>query len=338
MIRKNGFLMHAGLVAVSAAVALAVWTRDKQPKALVASDVTIWQAKPKDVESITFDGKKKRVSLSAKKDDLGRYFTGTVEKEKALPKPPPPDAGPPDQPAAAEKTVVGLVSVGPIEKLLDLLAPLKAVRAVGQVPADREAEFGLNDPEGTLLVKLRESEKRLLIGGTTPGGGDRYVRDPANGEVYVIKGEVFSKVDTADSALMERDLHEWKDLEVASAKLVAGGKTRTIVRGGLESKRFWADEATRESADETLGNFMSKIDRLRPTDFPVEPIEAREVIVRVEYSGAGGPLGYLELVRGPAGDSGKPSYFVLSERTRVHGKVTGTVAEQVEQDVGSLVK
>ncbi len=336
MIGKRSIFVHAGLVVTSAVIAIGVWTRDKQPKALVQSDVTLWQGKPKDVESIVYEGKKKRLELSAKKDDLGRYFVGSVEKEKAAPRPAP-DAGA-AEPAAGEKVVTGLMSITPVEKLLDVLAPLKAIRAVGQVPADREGEFGLSEPEGTLTVKMGSAERKLLFGGPTPGGSDRYVRDPANGEVYVVKGQVFRDVDTAESALMERDLHEWKDAEIVTAKIVASGKSRTVVRGGTDAKRFWADEAAKETADETIGNWMSKVDRLRPTEYLQAPPEPRETVVRIEYSGAGGALGHLEIIRGPAGDSGKPQYFVLTERTRLHGKVTGSVGEQVEQDVATLVK
>lgn len=334
MIGRRSIFVHAGLVVTSAVIAIGVWTRDKQPKALVQSDITIWQGKPRDVEGIVYDGKKKRIELTSKKDDAGRYFVGTVEKEKAAPKPAP-DA---PEPAAPDKTVIGIVSITPAEKLLDVLAPLKAIRAVGQVPADREAEFGLNEPEGTLAVKISGVERKLVIGGPTPGGSDRYARDPANSEVYVVKGQVFRDVDTADSALMERDLHEWKDTDIVSAKIIVSGKARGVVRGGPESKRFWADEAARETADETIGNWMSKLDRLRPTDYPQTAPEPREAVVRVEYAGSAGPLGFLEVVRGPTGDNGKPQYFVLTERTRLHGKVTGSAAEQVEQDVAALVK
>lgn len=342
MIGKRSIFIHAGLVVTSAVIALGVWTRDKQAKAVVQSDVKVWQASPADVQSIVYEGKKKRLELTAKKDAQGRYFTGTVEKEKpAAAKPPdphaPPDA-PPPEPAPAEKTITGIVSVTPAEKLLEMLAPLRAIRAVGQVAADREPEFGLNEPEGTLTVKIKDTERKLVIGGATFGGGDRYARDPSNNEVYVIKADIFRNVDTPESSLLERDLHEWKDPDVTAAKVSAGGKSRTLIHGSADNKRFWADEATKDSADETLGNWVSKVDRLRPTEFPQPTPEPRETVVRIEYSGSSGSLGFLEVIRGPAGEGGKPTYFVLTERTRVPGKVTASAAEQVEQDVGAIVK
>lgn len=347
MIGKRSIFIHAGLVVTSAVLALGVWTRDKQSKPMAAGDVTVWSGRPADVERIVYEGKKKRLELTAKKDDAGRYFVGTIEKEKAAPKPPPsadPDAGaPPNAPNAPdapppEKTVVGLVSITPAEKLLDMLAPLRSIRAVGQVPADKEADFGLNDPEGTLTVKIRDAERKLLIGGPTPGGGDRYVRDPGNGEVYILKADIFRNVDTPESALIERDLHEWKDADVVSARLTAGGKTAAIVRGGPDTKRFWATSEAKDTADETIGNWMSKVDRMRPTEFVLQTPDPHETVVHIEYSGSSGVLGYMDVVRGPVSDGGKPQYFVVTERTRLHGKVPGSAGEQVEQDLGALVK
>lgn len=337
MIGKRSIFIHAGLVATSAVLALAVWTRDKQAKPLVAGDVTVWSGRPADVERIVYESKKKKLELTAKKDDAGRYFIGTVEKEKPAPKPAG-DAGAPDAPPPAEKSVTSLLSITPAEKLAEKLAPLKSVRSVGQVGADREADFGLNDPEGTLTVKIRDAERKLVIGGPTPGGGDRYARDPGSGDVFVLRADIFRDIDTPESSLLEHELHEWKDADVASAKILAGGKSRTIVRGGPETKRFWADEGAKDTADETIGNWMSKIDRMRPTEFVPAAPEPRETVVRIEYAGPGGGIGYIEVIRGPAGDSGKPQYFVLTERTRLHGKVPGSAGEQVEQDLAGIVK
>ena len=53
-----------------------------------------------------------------------------------------------------------------------------------------------------------------------------------------------------------------------------------------------------------------------------------------------GRAAFLELVKVPGSTMGteKPVYYLRTERTRVFGKVVGTVAEQVEQDLGTIVK
>jgi hypothetical protein len=259
---------------------------------------------------------------------------GTADREAA---PPAGDAG---AEPAAEPAVksASFVSVTGANKLAESLAPLKALRAIGRIADDRAGEFGLDDPDGTLTVTLRGAERKLVFGGPTPGGGDRYARDPASGEVYAVKGDIFRDLESPDSRLLERDLHEWKDAEVARARVLAGGKTRELARGGAEGKKFWADPATAEQNDETAGNWMSKLDRLRPTEYVASPPESKEAVARIEYAGPGGELGFLELVKGPPGSSGKPDYFLITERTRLYGKVPTTLAEQVEQDVGAVVK
>jgi hypothetical protein len=255
-----------------------------------------------------------------------------MERE-APPHPHAADAGAP--PAPAKPTTIGFVSVGPGDKLAEALGTLKALRALGKIGDDRAAEFGLAEPEATITVTVSGGERKLVVGGTTPGGGDRYVRLLSSGEVYVLKGEPLRNLESPDSLLLERELHEWKDAEVQKARVEAGGKSREIVRGGAEGKRFWADAASAETNDETLGNWMSKLDRLRPTEYLVSGPDAKETLLRVEYSGAK-PLGFVEVVKVAGGE--KPTYYLRTERTRLYGKVVGTLAEQLEQDLGTIVK
>lgn len=348
----RGFFVHLVLLGLAVVAAVLVWTRDKAPKALGQGDVTVWAGRPADVERIAYESKTRKVALEAKKDASGTYFVGTVEKDAAAPPKKDPhghdeaDAGAdggaaePEPAAAKERTTVTFVSVSGAQKLADQLAPLKALRGIGKLGDDRAAEFGLAEPEGTLTVKLGQAERKLLFGGPTPGGGDRYARDPATGEVFAIKGEIFRNLDGAEANLLERNLHEWPETDIGSATVTAQGKTRNLVRGGEERKRFWADPASPDTNDETVGNWMSKLDRLRPSEYAPMPPAAAEVVVRIDYAGAGGgKLGYLELIKAPASAEGaKPDYYILTERTRLHAKVPTPAAEQVEQDVGSVLK
>ena len=344
----RGFFVHVALLGLAVLAAVLVWTRDKQPKTLTQGDVTVWSGRAADVERISFEGKARKVSLEAKKDAGGIYFIGTAEKEAAPPKKDPhdvadagADAGDTEPPAPKERSTVSFVSVSGAQKLADQLAPLKALRGIGKIGDDRAAEFGLTEPEGTLTVKIGQAERKLIFGSTTPGGGDRYARDPASGEVYAIKGDVFRNLEGAESSLMERSLHEWPESDVGAATITAQGKTRSLVRGGEERKRFWADPGTPEVNDETAGNWMSKLDRLRPSEYALTPPAGAEVVVRIDFAGAGGAakIGYLELIKAaPAAPGGKPDYYIVTERTRLHAKVPAQAAEQVEQDVGSVLK
>jgi hypothetical protein len=175
-----------------------------------------------------------------------------------------------------------------------------------------------------------------VIGGPTPGGSDRYIRDTSSHEVYVMKGDLFRDLDSPETHLLERELHAWKETDVRKAHITAGSKSRDLVRGGGEGKRFWADPATSEQNDETAGNWMSKVDRLHPTEYVVSAPAEKVTVARIEYTG-GASLGWLEIAKAP-GANGKSDYFVQTERTRLLGKVPPALAEQVEQDVGSIAR
>lgn len=334
----RGFFVHAGLFVLSAVCAVGVWTREQQPKALVQSEATIWQGREEDVSRIFFETKTKKVSMEAKRDEVGIYFVGELERETLAPPPKGQDGAAP-APPTKEKTKVAFVSVGGAQKLAKALSTLKALRALGHIADDRAAEFGLAEPEGNVAITIRGTEHKLVLGGATPGGADRYVKDPASGEVYAIDGDAVRDLDAADSKLIERDLHEWKEAEVTTADIKAGDKTRQLVRGGPEGKRFWADPSTADQKDETLANWMTKLDRLRPTDYVTKTLDGKQDVLRVEYKAQNKVLGFFELVRmAPADPAGKPDYFVRTERTRMFAKVSAQTAEQVDQDLGSIVK
>ncbi len=316
--------VHGSLLAAAAAAAFAVSSRDGAAPISSPTEAVVWGGKPADVERIRYDAKGKRVSIDARADATGRFFVGTVEKDKA------PDAG-----AAASPPTTTFVSVAAATKLTEALAPLRATRALGKLDPARAADFGLATPEATLTVRVAGQEHELTLGAATPGGADRYALDRARGELYVVKGDPLRDAESPETRLLERDPHAWKDADVTSARIEAAGKAREVARGGTEAKRFWSDPASRDKADETLGNWMSKLDRLRPTEYVAAAPEGRTVALRVEWSGASGKLGWLELVKAP-GEGGKSAWFIVTERTRLHAKVLATLAEQVEADIASV--
>lgn len=321
--KERGTFVHLGLFALSAILALVLWTRDKKPKGAAVGDVVVWTGRAADVTKIAFEDKKRRIVLESRSDAAGRFFAGRLER------------------LGDESKTVAFVSVGAGEKLAALVAPLKAYRALGRVPPDRNKEFGFEDAElGQLVVVVGGVEHKLSVGGQTAGGGDRYVRDDATGELYAVEGDIVKDLEAADTKLIERDLHEWKDSEVGGAKLGAGAKARDLVRSGaVEGKRFWADPATPEQNDETLGNFMAKVDKLKPYEYAEQMPAGGELALRIDYTAGAKPIGFLELVRVPAeGEGKKPTYWVRSERTRWYGRIQGPGGEQVDADVATVVR
>lgn len=354
----RGLLLHAGLLAVAAVLAVMVWTKAETPAAVERAEVEVWSGTPSDVTSIEFDGDQRKVHIEPRQDKRGRYFVvdvdRTIERHRTTP---PTDAGAGAKPEPAVETrheKQRFISVEGGQKLAKSLAPFRALRALGKIAPAQAADFGLDKTEGTIRVKVGNTEHTLVLGGSTPGGGDRYARVEETGEVFAIPGDVARSLQYAESRLMERELHDWKEGEVEHVRLTKGQSVRELVRVTGKHDQ-WADGATPTKQDETAGNWISKLERLRPTSYvehPVPPPGPQNLVVRVAYSTGSHQLGYLELYKlpgdpskndedpGATKSSAKPPtrYLVKTEYTRWYVEVVRSNAEQLEQDLPSVLK
>ncbi|MEP7049762.1 MAG: DUF4340 domain-containing protein [Pseudomonadota bacterium] len=336
----KGQIVHLALLGASAVVALGVWTRDEdQAKlSLKPTEVEVWGGNPDSVTSISYETGTRKLRIDPKKDALGRWYVGTVEKDKAsavAPHAPGADAGAPAPPA--ERETVHFIAVKAADDLVKTLAPLHALRAVGKVEGSRVEEFGLDKPEGTLKVTVAGKEQTLLIGGATPGGSERYAK-AGTGDVFAISGDIVSGLQYAEMRLPERDLHEFKQEDVTRVKVSKGGKSRILTRLA-DKKDGWADSATPSKLDETVGNWVSKLGRLHVQDWvekPSAPVSPESSVVTVDYFAGSKPLGTLELYKVP-GAKGN-DYLAKTEYSRWYARVVTSSAEQVEQDLASVVK
>ena len=333
-------VVHLALLGASAVVALGVWTRDDEDAklSLKPTEVEVWGGTPDSVSVISYEAGTRKLRIEPKKDALGRWYVGTLERDKPSTTPPHApgaDAGAP--PAPAERETVRFVSVKAADDLLKTLAPLHALRAVGKVEGTRAEEFGLDKPEGTLKITVAGKEQTLLIGGATPGGSEHYAK-LASGDVYAIAGDIVSGLQYAEMRLPERELHEFKPDDVTRVKVSKAGKSRELSRLA-DKKDGWADSATPTKLDETVGNWMSKLGRLHVQDWvekPSVPLGPDNSVVTVDYFAGSKPLGTLELFKVPAEKGSE--YFAKTEYGRWYARVVPSSAEQVEQDLASVVK
>lgn len=335
---------HGAVLLVSAGLAYSVWNKDEPAPEKEQSSVDVWGGSQASFSKLSFEGKTRKVRLESQKDALGYYYVAAVDKDDA----PDPhanvpghgDKGPLKPPEASgdKKETTRFVSVKAGETLVKALAPLKALRAVGKVEPGRNEEFGLDKPEGTLKVTVDGKEHVLVIGATTPGGNERYARYQNNGEVFAISGDIAQSLMFGESRLPERDLHGFKNDEIVKVRVTKGGKSRELLRV-KEKNEGWADVASPTKQDETAGNWMAKVGRLRGSDFvekPAAPVKPEDAVVRVEYFDGSKSVGFVELYKQP-GEKGN-EFLARTEWGRWYVKVPASTAEQVEQDVGSVLK
>jgi hypothetical protein len=331
---------HLAALGVALVLAFSIWSRgDKPTESKNAAQVEIWSGSPERLERVRFESPRRTVTLEPRKDSTGRFYVVTVDKEDA-PKPSPhgapPDAGAPETPG--KRSTTRFVGVKQADELAGKLAPLNAVREVGSLASGRAEEFGFDKPEGTLKVKLAGIEQVLLIGGSTPGGQERYAKREPGGTVYAVSGDLVSDMLSAESRLLERSFHAFQDADVTRLRLARAGKTREVV-SMADKKGAWADAAQPTKLDESIGNWLSKISRLNLSEYvetPSAPLTPEAAIVRIDYFAGTKTLGFFELYKLPA-EKGN-DYFVRTENSRWYAKVLATAGDQIEQDAGSIVK
>ncbi|HPA83154.1 MAG TPA: hypothetical protein PLS95_20215, partial [Thermoanaerobaculales bacterium] len=154
--------VHATLLLVGAVLAFVVWTRGEDGTSEKSGlTVAVWEGKPAEVQKIEWEGKKK-VTLEARTDKVGRYFVGTVDKQVQVLKPNAPDAGVEDE--GPKQQTVRFVGAEAVETLAASLAPLKAYRALGSFEEARKKEFGFEEAEGTLRVTIAGVQRSLVVG------------------------------------------------------------------------------------------------------------------------------------------------------------------------------
>ena len=330
---------HVGLLVLASAAAFSIWTREEKPEQDKADTVEVWGGTPDAVEAVAFDGKQRTVKIQPKKDALGRWYVVTMDKEVAVPAPrASADAGAPPPAPPPKHEITTFLSMKAGDELMKKLANLKALRALGKADASKLADYGLDKPDGTLKIKLGGKEQVLTIGAQTPGGSERYAKYATSGEIFALEGDLIQTLSFADSRLTERELHAFQNDEVKKITISKGNKTRDVVRV-TEKKDAWADAATPGKPDETVVNWLTKVERLRALEFVEKPAQAptpEQAVVRLEYFAGAKSLGFLEVYK-VNGEKG-PEYLGRTEYTRWYVKLVSSSAEQLEQDLGALLK
>ncbi|MCA9639754.1 MAG: DUF4340 domain-containing protein [Myxococcales bacterium] len=340
---NRSLFLHGGLLLLASALAYSGYTKSAPPAGTQRLEVQVWSGTPDQLSKIELEMQGRKVTLEGKQDKEGRYYVGELTREKR--KPPTlvkADAGAekPPEPKPESETV-RFIAASSMEKLAEQLAPLGAYRSLGKIAEGQAADFGFDKPEGTLRVTVGGKTHALELGGTTPGGADRYVRDKDSGVAYAILGSITRDLENADSRLTERNLNGFEPAQVTRVRISVGNQTRELVpMGGNESA--WADAESPKQEDETATNWMVKLGRLRPNRYVAEkPDPSATPVFAVEYFEGKKRIGELVLVsaKGEGEDSdGKTEYLVRTNHTRWYASVIRTTAEQLDQDLGSVVR
>lgn len=318
---KRSVILQGGLALLGLLLAYFTWQRGPE---LDTGEAFVLDITKSDLDKIRFDDDEMKsfVELSKGKDDNGAFTYVRLSGHDAS-NVPLPSGHPMIQAKLPERLLRGNESA---QALFERFTPLRASRALGVLGAEPLKEFGLDAPKKHIEVTIRGGKRRFGIVPAPPGGTEPYIRDEADGRVYVVAGPILSDLQAASTNLIERRLHPFF-LEDTDRLVVSGnGKRKEFVaRRNEEMPGIQLAPANRPNeGDQTARNWHDRIWNL----FPAEVLGKGEVpepappavAVKVEYFSRGRPLGWLELAR-----SGKPAQSGATGPTEAFARSEFTV-------------
>jgi hypothetical protein len=309
--------VQGGLALASLITAYLTWQR--QPE-LQAGEVFVVDLAASDLEKVRFEDTdiKSWSELIRDKDKNGPYVQLHTSGSDASGVPMP--SGHPSVPIKVpERTVRGNEGA---TNLFAKIAPLRATRALGSLDAAKLKDLGLDTTKKHIEIVGRGTRRRFAIAPAPPGGSDPYIRDEADGRVFVIRRDILTDLQSASVNLVERRLHSYPIEDVDRIVITANGKTkeyRGTRLGELPGIRLSPPGS--EKADETAKNWHDRVWNLFPSEVmgkgEVPTAGQPKVAIRVEYFSRGHALGWVELARDapPAESSAAPATNVTYARS-----------------------
>jgi hypothetical protein len=230
---------------------------------------------------------------------------------------------------------------------LKRFAPMRALRSLGTLPKDKDADFGF-DKVGT-YVKLQCAGRTtdFEVGARAFGASQRYFRDTKTKTTYLFEEQLVSDLESANFKFMQSDLHAFAGDEVEELTISAqGAKKRLLHRDRkIPDQALWVDASAPAKRNELYNNWFSRLARLRARLYlpdgadPGSDLKGQsggtEPVLTIDYKVADKPGGKLELVR--VDENGVGHYYARSETTRNWVTLFDSAAKEVEQDVGMVV-
>ncbi len=379
---SRSFWIYSGVLVALLLAAWLRWTGVFSADEESGADaVVILRAEADDIERIAFHNDKLDVVITMKDDELGRYPWVELDERKKKPKPVVQDEivdaaeGDEDAPVEGDEAVADDAAVEPTEdapaadepadepeeeeweielvsstfkggdaitKLLGKLAPLEAVRALGEVSPDKLADLELEAPESWIEITRRGKVRKLEVGGEAYGTRDFYVRDVETGKFYLVDADVFRPLKYAKSRLPDRRLSDLEREDIAQVVLQAETGRVEMIHQNRQDKdaAYWANPSDPEATVELYANWLDKALRLKglkyvQDDERPEDLEPAFEVSFVPEDGAAHTLSVFEQVDPEGGES---SWYASSEFTRGLLELHRVLASEAAQDVADVIE
>jgi len=345
--------LQGGLAAVALVAAFFVWQREP---AGAPGEVTVVDAPVRALDAVRYEDEARfvelfrdaqdrdrlRVRLGFKPPKLPVVTPGPTEGGTAVAATPGAEGGTGDAgTAVASATDAGMPPVAgtteppspprelraneTAEKLFARFAPLRALRALGELDAKKLEEVGLASTPRKLTLTVGGKAQAFSLASPAGGWGTPYLRREADGRVFLLGPALLPDLENATSRLVDRRLHTFELGDFDAVVISAGGASRTFTASGNApgGPVSLVPVESPERPDEFARNWHDRVWRLIPLDFlgqgELPPGGEPQEAFRVEYRKGGKPVGELRVARGQG------SFFARTEHTtgwaRLHAGV-----------------
>lgn len=362
-------IVHGVLALLGLVLAYRTWTHEEKEEQL-PGEITIAECEPSKLASIEIESPTHTVVYRPKHAQAKTEYWITTQrkkpKEETKPSPLKPEAKTPEakddkKPTEAPKTPeppkqarvvdpdapVNFLASKKLDDNLKSLAPLRALRGLGEIPKAKLKDFGFDKVTTFLRVDCGGRKTTLEIGARTFGGGDQYARDPKTKQAYLVGGQMLMDLQSAQYKFMQTDLHDFALTEVDEAVVKAAGKERRLLHRNrlVPEEARWVDATAPDKRNELFGNWFQRLERLKVksylgdgkepgSDLQIEA-SAMQPVLSIDYRLEGKPKGKLELVRVDTKQGGL--YYARTEATHRWTVMYDSMAKQAEEDVAMVV-
>ncbi|MBI4817219.1 MAG: DUF4340 domain-containing protein [Deltaproteobacteria bacterium] len=306
----------SALLVVALVGAYLTWTREEKKDGSAATKVTVIDAKPEELKEVVFITKTQTVALSRKKDaDQKPYAWFEIETKTGK---------------------RGFVGNDKTEDFLKDFAPFTALRSLGtQLDPKELEETKLKAPEKKLIIRAAGSERVFVVGGRTYGSRDHYVRPRDGQEIFLIESKQLGDLEYPEGRFMQRNLRELDSKDVTDIVIKAKGKERRVVHGNRLSEKdaFWADVDKPDARDETLENYVDKIEKLAARKYlPAGEDPKGEPVMEVIWMEDAKIKETMTIVKA------KDEFYGRSGVTHLWAEISKSAAQQLETDLGTILQ
>jgi len=329
----KGVALQGGLALVGLVAAYLTWQR--QPE-LQAGEVFVLDITKNELGKVRFDDEEAKTwaEIQLERDDGGSFVALRLSRHEA-PAPKTPAPAPTADKSTPERVVRGSDTA---KTLYERFAPLRATRALGVLDAAKLKDLGLATAKKHITVSTRSGQHVFDLASAPLGGSDPYLRDQADGRVFVVSRSILSDFQAAATSLVEHHLHGFR-LEDADRVAMTAGSTKKDFRvaraadgRGVEIALAGApdkpDPAARAWHERAFGLWPS--DSLGKDETPAEGEPQPKF--RLDYSARGRNLGWVVVAEASvaptenvssAAPAPKKTFYAKSEFTLGWAKLSG---------------